>query len=219
METFIKTLIYIHAFLGGVGLLSGLSSIYFRKGNTSHKKFGKIFSAAMISSSLISLIIARLPNHENTFLFLIGLFTIYMILAGNRALTFKSKEKSAADTLDKIISGSMLFISIIMLGLGVLGILQKIEGSILYVFFAGFGLFMSVNDFKNFKRFTTNKIAYLKSHIGRMVGALIASFTAFLVAGLHFNEIIYWMAPTVLGTVYIIYWIKKVDKPKVSAIK
>ena len=219
MEAFVKNLIYIHAFLGGIGLLSGLASIYFRKGNSQHKKSGKIFSIAMISSSLFSLIIARMPNHENTFLFLIGLFTIYMILAGNRSLTFKGNLKYEADKTDKIISGTMLVISIVMLVLGALGMIQKVEGSILYVFFGGLGLFMSLNDFKNFKKYKTEKTLWLKSHIGRMLGALIASFTAFLVAGLHFSEVFYWITPTVLGTVYIIYWVKKVDKPNALTTK
>src|SRR5690606_28721653 len=51
-----------------------------RRGGKVHKLWGKIFSISMITSSLISLLIASFPGHENMFLFLIGIFTIYMVL-------------------------------------------------------------------------------------------------------------------------------------------
>lgn len=204
MEQTIKTLIYIHAFFGGLGLITGMISIFVKKGGFNHKRTGKIFSFSMILSSLISLFVARMPNHENLFLFLIGIFTIYLILAGNRALTLKTKSK--ADLIDKLVSGTMLVISIIMLILGTLGMVQKVDNSILYLFFGGFGAFMTIRDFQTFKVFTEKKSAWLISHLGRMIGALIASVTAFLVAGLHIGTILVWILPTILGTVYIIYW-------------
>ncbi|CAL2086652.1 hypothetical protein [Tenacibaculum sp. 190524A02b] len=209
MEQVIQFSIYIHAFLGGIGLISGIANVILKKGNTPHKILGKIFFYAMIFSSLISLIIARMPNHENLFLFLIGLFTIYMILSGNRALTLKSKTKLKADAIDKSISGVMFFISIIMTLIGVIGSIQKVDNSILYLFFGGFGIFMTLKDFQTFKTFTKNKNAWIKSHIGRMMGALIAAVTAFIVAGLQIKTVIAWIIPTLIGTLYIVYWNKK----------
>lgn len=73
MENLIKTLIYIHAFFGGLGLIAGVISILVRKGGKLHKLWGKIFSVGMITSSLLSLIVASFPGHENMFLFLIGI--------------------------------------------------------------------------------------------------------------------------------------------------
>ncbi|SFC24798.1 hypothetical protein SAMN05421780_10411 [Flexibacter flexilis DSM 6793] len=207
MENTINILIYIHAFTGGLGLITGLISIFVQKGSTNHKKAGKIFSYAMLISALISLVVARMPNHENLFLFLIGVFTIYMILAGNRALTLKNKTQ--ADLTDKLVSGSMLITSIGMLAIGIFGMIQKIDNSILYVFFGGFGAFMSLKDFQTFRTFTTQKNAWLISHLGRMIGALIASVTAFLVAGLNIGSILVWILPTIIGTAYIIYWSRR----------
>jgi uncharacterized membrane protein len=213
MEFFIKVIIYIHAFFGGLGLFSGLASMYFRKGRSRHRNTGHIFSVSMIISSSLSLIIAVLPNHQNAFLFLIGLFTIYKIIAGNRALTFKNSDKIKADLFDRIVSTFMLIASLIMMIFGVFKI-DRIEEALLYFFFAAFGLFLSINDFRNFKRFKKEKLGWLKSHIGRMVGALIASFTAFIVTGLQLNEVIYWISPTIVGTIIIIYWSNKVEKRK-----
>lgn len=209
MEETIKILIYIHASFGGIGLITGIGNFILKKGNSFHKKIGKIFSYSMIISSLISLIVAKMPNHENLFLFLIGIFTIYMVLAGNRVLTLKNKTKEKADYIDKSISGIMLLTSVIMLIIGIIEITQKIDNSILYIFFSSFGLFMTLKDFKTFRKFKENKNAWLKSHIGRMVGALIASVTAFMVAGLHIGTLLIWIMPTIIGTGYIIYWNRK----------
>ena len=205
MEETIKTLIYVHAFFGGIGLITGLISVAVKKGGAGHKKMGIIFSYAMVISSLISLVIARMPGHENTFLFLIGIFTIYLILAGNRALTLRSKIKQQADWKDKLISGTMLLVSAGMLCLGLIGLVQQVANSVLYVFFGGFGAFMSIRDFQLFKIFKEKKNAWLVSHLGRMVGALIASVTAFLVAGIQLGSTLVWVMPTILGTLYIIY--------------
>src|SRR4051812_671020 len=116
MEPAIKILIYIHAFFGGIGLITGIGSIVVKKGGILHKRMGKLFSIGMLTSSLISLPICWMPNHQNVFLFLIGLFTIYLVVSGNRALTFKTKIK--ADITDKAISGIMLCLSIIMISIG-----------------------------------------------------------------------------------------------------
>lgn len=159
-----------------------------------------------------------MPGHENLFLFLIGIFTIYLVLAGNRALTLKSRTKTKADVLDKLVSGSMLLTSIAMITIGFLGMAQKIDQSILYLFFGSFGVFMTLKDFHTFTVFREKKNAWLRSHLGRMVGALIASVTAFLVAGLHIGTTLIWILPTVIGTAYIIYWNNKFRLTKKSKL-
>lgn len=208
MEQTIKILIYIHAFFGGIGLLTGIGSIFVKKGGLLHKRMGKLFSIGMITSSLISLPICWMPQHQNIFLFLIGLFTIYLVIAGNRVLTFKTKAK--ADITDFIISGSMLFFSIIMVTLGIYCQLTNIENGILFTFFGGFGLYMTIKDFIFYKNVSEMKKQWLSKHIGKMIGALIASITAFIVAGIGIGNVIAWMTPSILGTIYILYWNKKI---------
>jgi len=215
MEETIKILIYIHAFFGGIGLITGMASIIVKKGSPIHKKMGKLFSIGMITSSLISIPISWMPNHENLFLFLIGLFTIYLVLAGNRALTFKTKVK--ADFIDKMISGSMLFFSSLMVIIGIYGVLNGDTFNVLFLFFGGFGLLLTIKDFKFYKNSRNPKNAWLISHIGKMIGAFIASITAFIIAGLGIGSLITWTLPTVLGTFYIIYWKRKIKIKTVAS--
>lgn len=209
MEEVIKILIYIHAFFGGLGLIMGIGSIVAKKGGVKHRKMGKLFSIGMIVSSLISIPVSWMPNHKNLFLFLIGLFTIYLVLAGNRAIAFKTKEK--ANWIDKTISGSMLFFSSIMILVGFYKILNSdISFNILYLFFGSFGLLLAVKDFRFYKNHLENENSWLIIHIGKMIGSLIASITAFIVAGLGIGNLIAWMVPTILGTMYIFYWKRKI---------
>jgi uncharacterized membrane protein len=214
MEETIKILIYIHAFFGGIGLITGIGSIVAIKGSVLHKKMGKIFSIGMMSSSLLSIPISWMPNHKNLFLFLIGLFTIYLVLAGNRALKYKRKTKP--ELIDKIISGSMFIFSSIMVGLGAYNLLIDWSTAMLYLFFGGFGLFFTIVDFRFYRNPGKNKNAYLVSHIRKMNGAFIASVTAFFVAGLGFMNLIFWILPSVIGTIYIIYWRRKVQGKTVT---
>ncbi|MEO7976486.1 hypothetical protein [Flavobacterium sp.] len=217
MEPAIKILIYIHAFFGGLGLITGIGSVIVKKGSILHKRMGKLFSLGMITSSLISIPICWMPNHQNVFLFLIGLFTIYLVISGNRALTFKHKLK--ADLIDRIISGSMLFFSVIMISLGLYCQLNIIANGILFTFFGGFGFYMTVKDFIFFRNFSETNRNWLSKHIGKMIGALIASITAYIVAGLGIGNLIAWITPSILGTFYIIYWNKKIEPKKVIVQK
>lgn len=208
MENSIKIAIYIHAFFGGIGLLAGFASLIFPKGSPKHKKAGKIFSLGMIVSSLISLPISWLPNHENIFLFLIGIFTIYLVLSGNRILLFKKKNK--ANFTDKFISGTLLVGAIAMLVLGSLYLFQQQNAGILFLFFGIISLIMALRDFQFFKTMIKSKV--LSFHIGKMSGAFAASITAFLVAGMRLEGLIYWILPSIFAGLFIFYWIRKTQK-------
>lgn len=211
MEHLIKILIYIHAFFGGIGLITGIISAIASKGLKTHRLTGKLFSISMLISSIVSLVISILPKHENSFLFLIGVFTIYMVLAGNKALKLQFKKE--VNWKDKIVSICMFVTSICMIIVGIIGVVSHIQNSILFVFFGGFGFFMTLNDFKTFNNLATNN-KWLKNHLGRMLGALIASITAFMVVGLHLTSVLAWITPSIIGTFWIIYNNRKINEIK-----
>ena len=212
MELIIKIVIYTHAFFGSLGLLAGFASVIFTKGSSKHKLAGKMFSYCMILSSSLSLPICWLPKHENPFLFLIGIFTIYLVLSGNRILLFQ--KRAYATFIDKLISGTLLVGSIIMIAFGAYYIYQMQYGGILYLIFGPLALLMSVRDLRFFRNLDKSKI--IKFHIGKMTGAFGASITAFLVAGVRLNGLIYWIVPSIIMAVYMVYWFKKIGKSKVK---
>ena len=89
MEKLIQIMIYIHAGFGSLALFAGTITIIATKGSVRHKKFGLLFFNSMVISGLIAMIVAVLLNHENPFLFAIGIFSLYFVLTGFRALRFK----------------------------------------------------------------------------------------------------------------------------------
>lgn len=212
MEEVIQILIFNHAFFGGLGLISGIISVIVKKGSSIHKRVGLLFSFSMAVSSLISIYISTLPSHENQFLFLIGIFTIYMVLAGMRALTFKSRLKTKSSWMDWVISGSMLIAALFMFVFGFLEFSVSSSNSLLHFFFGGISLFFTYKDFHLYNNIDYAKKKWLKNHLGRMVGALIASITAFLITALSFKQVFVWILPTLIGLPYIISWNKKITK-------
>jgi len=66
--------------------LAGAFSLLLKKGSSGHKKTGKLFYYSILISALAAYIIAVLSNHENPFLFSIGLFSTYFLISGRRSL-------------------------------------------------------------------------------------------------------------------------------------
>ena len=87
-------------------------------------------------------------------------------------------------------------------------------GGILYLIFEPLALLMSLRDFRFFKDLDKSKI--IKFHIGKITGAFGASITAFLVAGVRLNGLIYWIVPSMVMAIYMVYWFKKIEKSKLK---
>lgn len=211
MEYIITIAIYIHAFLGGIGLITGIGGMVVKKGSKLHKRMGKIFAISMIASCLIILPIAWMPGHESLFLFLISLFTIYLVLIGRRALTFKSRKKLKAASVDLTISTTMFVFSLFMIVYGTYELFNETPGNVLYIIFGSLGIFLTIKNFFFYKNFRKQKVAWLLTHLTHMIAGLIASITAFIVAGLKLWTVAAWILPSVIGTVYIIYWRLKTE--------
>ena len=206
-EKTIQTLIYVHAFFGGIALISGLVSLISKKGKITHKKSGKLFFYSMLSSAVTALIISILPKHENPFLFSIGIFSSYFILTGYRALNFKNKKPNFK--IDIIITWIMVITALLMLLYNPI-VNQKIN--IVLTAFGTIGLFFSIRDLMLFKNTDKLNKAWLKLHLGKMIGGYIAATTAFVVVNDFFPSFYGWFIPSIIGGVCISYWIRKLNK-------
>ena len=209
------TLIIIHASLGGIGLISGVISMSSKKGRRLHKTAGKVFVYAMLASAIISIPVCFMPGHENMFLFAIAVFTIYLVLSGQRALLYKLNNlKNIKTWIDWLISGVMLFFGLALILEGAFKFLYPNGPTILFLFFGAVSLFLSIQDFRFFVKKDKPATEFISRHIGQMSGAFTASFTAFLTAGLQLKHWLVWVLPTVFITFWITYWIRKYKAPK-----
>ncbi|OYU96974.1 MAG: DUF2306 domain-containing protein [Bacteroidetes bacterium B1(2017)] len=200
----LHTLILFHAGLGGLALLVGLGALIVVKGSALHKTFGKLFYYSMLGSAICSLYISVQDKHQNAFLFSIGVFTLYLIIGGKRALRFKQPQVNY--TYD-------ILLALVMIGCGFLMVFVPtlINGSVnivLAVFGTG-GMVLGVKDLRLFNHPNQMELAWQNLHIGKMVGGYIAAVTAFIVVNELLPGIIGWLAPTVIGVGYIQYQFRK----------
>lgn len=207
MEQSIAILIYIHAVFGGIALLAGLVAMTAKKGLGIHKRSGVVFYYSMMISSGVGMLVALLPNHENPFLLAVGIFSLYLVLTGRRALRFKRKIIDLK--IDKLISRVMILIGMLMILLPIF-----LSGSLNIVLFV-FGIvavLLSIQDLRLFKNPEKLRDGWLKLHLGKMIGAYIAASTAFVIVNEFFPRFYGWFIPGIIGTFFIIYWIRKVNR-------
>lgn len=204
METTAQYLIYLHAFSGGLALLCGLLAVLFKKGNPNHKRAGKVFYISLLSSAIAAIAVTLFPSKNNPFLLSIGVFSLYLLLSGFRALRYKNPTVNLH--IDQLISGSMLITGLLMIFLplatnGSLNIILTVFGSI--------GAISAIRDFLLYQSPERLKKHWMQLHLGNMMGAFIASVTAFVVVNQLLPTYVGWLGPSVIGTFYIIYWNRK----------
>ncbi len=205
MESSAQILIYIHAATGGIALAGGAVALLTKKGGKIHRKSGLVFFYSMLTSALIALIIALLPGHLSPFLFSIGLFSSYFILSGFSSLRFKKKDYNLK--FDKVLATVLVITGLAMI---VYAFLLDSDLNVVLLVFGLMGLVFGTRDLISFKDQKSVRKKWLQRHIGNMTGGYIAATTAFMVVNEVLPGLVNWFLPTVLGSVYIGYWINKV---------
>ena len=209
IESTAQTLIYIHAATGGVALLGGTLALITKKGGRTHRRSGLVFFYSMLMSALLALVISMMPGHLSPFLFSIGLFSSYFILSGYSSLRFKKK-------VFNLLFDQVLAALLVLTGIAMIIYAFQLESSlnVVLIVFGSMGLFFGTRDIWSFKDRKSLRKSWLKRHIGNMTGGYIAATTAFLVVNEVLPGLANWFLPTVLGSIYIGYWINKVGGKK-----
>lgn len=213
MDTVFKTLLAVHIIGGATGLFTGTINLVRKKGDKRHRLAGKIFLYAMLTAGFSSLILSAL--HPNSFLFIVGIFTIYLVGTGNRFLYLKMLGKEQrAKLADWVLTIAMLITGIVFIGTGIKQLVSSINFGFVYAVFGALGLRFVKTDFDNYKGKSKNKNYWLLVHLQRMTGAYIAAITAFLVVNAKYSpidlpSIVFWLLPTAILTPLIISWSRK----------
>lgn len=213
MEKLFTILLILHIAGGIVGLLSGSINLIMKKGGKRHRLVGKIFVAGMMTAGISALGLSAI--HPNYFLFMVGIFTIYMVGTGSRYIYLKLLGKDQKPKfIDWILTIAMALSGLLLFGIGVLLILRSKYFGIVLIVFGFLGLRFVKDDLKNFKGQSRFKNYWLLAHIGRMTGGYIASLTAFLVVNakyspIEFPAIFLWLLPTLILVPFIIKWSRK----------
>lgn len=211
-------LIILHVAGGTIGLISGTIAAVVVKGKKAHLLNGKIFFYAMLMTAVSALIISNLPGHYNIFLFSVGGFTLYMILSGYRAVWLKRNYGKTTHSFNWIDYGIMLFAVVFGVWLLVLSFKNIVMHDMFGIVPGVFGLIClgyAVLDLRLLIKKVGVKQSWMSNHITRMMGAIIASYTAFLVVNVQIEmQWVLWVAPTVIGGMLISRFIKKYVRVK-----
>ncbi|MCH6200498.1 hypothetical protein MMU07_12985 [Aquiflexum sp. LQ15W] len=210
MKQYLEIFTLSHVFFGSIALLSGVLAIIFQKGGKLHNGSGKVYYWSMVGIGITAFGIA-IPK-GNLFLLMVGGFSTYMTLTGYRFLQFWRNSKLTFGSMDYlfIILGFITVLIptgyLIRLGWGNIGGILPV-----FLIFSAILISMLITDLNHSKKLSTYpKGWFLSRHISRMVGAFIATVTAFLVQNWQTDPIfIAWLLPTVIFVPLIIYFTKK----------
>lgn len=209
MENSIQYFLYLHIAAGSVALLSGPLAVGFKHGGKLHRIFGKIFFFAMMAVAVSAVVVGL--AHKNYFLFIVAVFSAYLVSTGYRILYLKKLHKEQKPAMvDYFISGIMFAFSLAFILWGGFLAMHKESFSIVFFTFGLISFLLVRKDRKIFAAATLEKNYWLFVHITKMIAGIIAAFTAFLVVNVNLEPgFIVWIAPTLIGGFVIRYYTSK----------
>ncbi len=204
-----KLFLVIHIIAGTIGLIAGTVNIIRKKGDKPHRLVGNLFFYNMLAVAVSAFVLSII--HSNYFLFIVGVFTFYMVASGQRYLFLKIVlGKPKPQIIDWAIALFMLLFGLAFIVFGILNLIKSNSFAIVFFVFGFIGLRFVWADYNNFKGNNLNKNFTTTAHIQRMCGAYIASLTAFLVVNnTLLPNYIAWLLPSALVTPLIFKWVKK----------
>jgi len=213
MNILFSLLLAIHIACGTLGLFTGTINLIQKKGGKWHRLFGKLFVVGMFGTGFTAFALSIL--HPNYFLFIVGVFTVYLAGTGYRYMNLKQLLKSQKPSkIDWTLTIGMLLAGLVFAGLGVYNLVNGKSFGIVFLAFSLISLGFVRTDYSNYRGKAKEKNYWLLAHIQRMVGAFIASATAFLVVNLKYMPdaippALVWLFPTIVLTPLIFVWCKK----------
>lgn len=204
--SFFNFLLIVHIAGGSLSLLLGSYILLTKKGGKTHRLLGNIYFISMLTAAVVAFPMSYL--HPNYFLFIVAVFTAYMLLTGKRYL--KKTKLTPVSFVDWLLTGCMLAAAILFIIFGTLLLVQHKSFGIVFIVFGAIGLLYVAQDYKNFKGKSKIINFGLTTHLQRMIGSYIASATAFLVVNnTILPSILAWLLPTLILVPLILKWSRK----------
>jgi uncharacterized membrane protein len=206
MATTAGVVLGLHIVAGYIALVAAPGAMLTQKGGWWHRRCGKLYvwSMAIVAITAVALSLYR----PNLFLLLLAVFSFYQAFSGYRVLSRKLPYHGQRATLWDWLA------AVLTLGgstaLVVYGLVRWSSHSTFFlvpVIFGALGIALAGQDLHSFLRPRTAKNAWWFAHMGRMLGAYIATVSAFSVVNFAFlPALIRWLWPTALGVPGIFIW-------------
>ncbi|MDW3194545.1 MAG: hypothetical protein R8G66_19360 [Cytophagales bacterium] len=218
MTDFFDIVLIIHLTCAFTSIAAGAGAMIARKAKSNHRLYGETYTFLIIATAITAFVMMLIPDHENTTLLLLGLFSVYITLSGNRSLKFKvifSKEK--VPIWDWLLSLSLLPLGLYMLYYGLF--LMRIGDSwgIVLMVFGLMALVLLVLDIRLFRSVEKPSFLWLEYHSAKMIGSYAGAITALTVSSMEVRlGLTAWFVPVILGLCCIVFWNLKIRKDPVS---
>jgi hypothetical protein len=206
MEQYVKVVLFAHVLAGFSALITGVWAILVKKGGRTHRIVGKVFFYCMLIVAVTALGVA-IPKKQ-TFLLMIAVFAFFQNYFGVRATQQRDMMPNLLDWIVLIIAAVNSFFMVYSFEI-VLLVFGVISSSLT---FGQFKIYLDVVRGREIP-----KMKWLRQHIGMMMGALIATITAFLLVNVRgFSPSwLPWLAPTAILVPLIIYYQRKYATSKI----
>jgi uncharacterized membrane protein len=196
-------LLALHILFGGISLISGGVVMLLKKGDHKHRLIGKIYFYALTLACLCAIPMCYI--HLNLFLFMVSLFTMYMLLSGWRYL--RIRDISDFNRIDHLYLGILVLSGLVLCIWGVLLIFQSKNFGIVLITLGGFCLNFGLQDYFTMKGKSKYLNFGLVRHIQRMAGSYISSMTAFVVVNnTWLPGALAWLLPSLILVPLIVRW-------------
>lgn len=224
MEILVKLHLTLHIISGILTLIMGPIAIISNNRNIKiHLISGKIFFWAMLYACFSAILGFFRHDGELFYTFLSGLSVMIVcnILRGIRAIQLMKGD--SVKTIDFIYTGVLAILGVAMMGMGLYQYYLYSSHIAFTILFNIFGLGSLMSAKENWSKFTqphlVTKAAWLYFHVTTMIGAFIASTTAFTVNTAHYLPwYIQWFAPTFILLPLQFYWKRRLlgTNPKIQ---
>lgn len=216
-----KTILLIHVAIGFSALATGIVPMIAQKGGKVHKFWGNVYYWSMFGVFITTLMLFALhPGQLKLQFFLcIAILSFYFTFSGDRVLQMK-KSATQATVLDRVAASLALACGLTMLAYaGYAAVI--LQNYFITILFTVFGVVLTLNARRDWQLFTgkieSEKMHWYFGHIGKIMGAYIATVTAFCVNMTRYLpddasaylQLIPWLAPGVLLGVGTAYYIKR----------
>jgi uncharacterized membrane protein len=198
---FSQLVLLCHIISGASALLTGTINIVRKKGGRLHSQVGMMFFWSMILTSVFAIILATL--RPNPFLLLIGIFSLYLTVSGQRMVRYQEYQSKLSQKILLGVSavaatGLIMYSIYLLINLKSFGLVPLTFGLIMLTLIRQEMLLKNISFAKR-----------VQLHIGRIAGAYIAALTAFLVVN---NTVLpgwlAWLLPTAIIVPLILRWSK-----------
>ena len=194
-------LLAVHIAAGSVSLATAGVALATAKGGRWHVLAGRVYAVGMTVVFLTAAPLAFLV--QSSFLFLIALFSFYLVFAGWR---FARNRRRRAHAVDWIAVSAIGITGLAMWSYAAVIALDGNSQWVTLVVFGGIALALGLADAK-FHRDQPGGQRRIARHLTNMMAGTIATITAVMVVNVDMEpEWVPWILPTVVITPLIAWW-------------